>query len=322
MSQISENPFKYSDTNKRYHTYDYYLRHTFGKKCAKITLDAGFTCPNIDGSRGVGGCIYCSGGSRSQGCDGLLPLKEQYENQIRQVKGKWNVDSFIPYLQAYTNSYTSSENFKKITDEIASFEGAVMVDIATRADCLENEKIEILNTLSAKIPVTVELGLQSSDDKTAELINRCHTYAEFTDCFARIRKYAPRVKIAVHIIDGLPGESREKMLKTASDVSALKPDIVKIHLLHVIEGTTLGGMYKMGEYTPLEKDEYVSIVCDQLELFASETVIERVTGDGARDSLLAPLWSLKKVAVINDIDKELYRRSSYQGIKYVTDNKI
>lgn len=322
MSQISENPFKYSDTNKRYHTYDYYLRHTFGKKCAKITLDAGMTCPNIDGNRGVGGCIYCSGGSRSQGCDGLLPLKEQYENQIRQVKGKWDVDSFIPYLQAYTNSYTSPENFKKITDEIASFEGAVMVDIATRADCLENEKIEILDTLSGKIPVTVELGLQSSDDKTAELINRCHTYAEFTDCFARIRKYAPRVKIAVHIIDGLPGESREKMLKTASDVSALKPDIVKIHLLHVIEGTTLGGMYKMGEYTPLEKDEYVSIVCDQLELFASETVIERVTGDGARDSLLAPLWSLKKVAVINDIDKELYRRSSYQGIKYVTDNKI
>ena len=315
MSQISENPFKYSDTNKRYHTYDYYLRHTFGKKCAKITLDAGFTCPNIDGSRGVGGCIYCSGGSRSAVCDGLLPLKEQYENQISQVKGKWDVDSFIPYLQAYTNSYTSPENFKKITDEIASLEGAVMVDIATRADCLENEKIEILDTLSGEIPVTVELGLQSSDDKTAELINRCHTYAEFTDCFARIRKLAPRVKIAVHIINGLPGESREMMLKTASDVSALKPDIVKIHLLHVIEGTTLGGMYKMGEYTPLEKDEYVSIVCDQLELFSPETVIERVTGDGARDSLLAPLWSLKKVAVINDIDKEMYRRLSYQGIK-------
>lgn len=322
MSQSSENPFKYSDTNKRYHTYDYYLRHTFGKKCAKITLDAGMTCPNIDGNRGVGGCIYCSGGSRSQGCDGLLPLKEQYENQIKQVKCKWDVDSFIPYLQAYTNSYTSTDNFKKITQEIASFEGAVMIDIATRADCLENEKIEILNTLSAKIPVTVELGLQSSDDKTAELINRCHTYAEFTDCFARIRKYAPRVKIAVHIIDGLPGESREMMMKTAWDVATLKPDIVKIHLLHVIEGTALGGMYKMGEYTPLEKDEYVSIVCDQLELFAPETVIERVTGDGARDSLLAPLWSLKKVAVINDIDKEMYRRSSYQGIKYDLNNKI
>ena len=322
MSQVSENPFKYSDTNKRYHTYDYYLRHTFGKKCAKITLDAGMTCPNIDGSRGVGGCIYCSGGSRSAVCDGLLPLKEQYENQIIQVKGKWDVDSFIPYLQAYTNSYTSSDNFKKITDEIASFDGAVMVDIATRADCLENEKIEILDTLSRKIPVTVELGLQSSDDKTAERINRCHTYAEFTDCFARIRKHAPRVKIAVHIIDGLPGESREMMLKTASDVAALKPDIVKIHLLHVIEGTALGGIYKMGEYTPLEKDEYVSIVCDQLELFPPETVIERVTGDGARDSLLAPLWSLKKVAVINDIDKEMYRRNSYQGIKYGLNNKI
>ena len=315
ITQRNTNPFAYSDSNKRYYTYNYYLEQTFGGKCAKIPIDGGFTCPNIDGRCGVGGCIYCSGGSRSAVCDGLLPLKEQYENQIRQVKGKWDVDSFIPYLQAYTNSYTSPENFKKITDEIASFEGAVMVDIATRADCLENEKIEILDTLSGKIPVTVELGLQSSDDKTAELINRCHTYAEFTDCFARIRKLAPRVKIAVHIINGLPGESREMMLKTASDVSALKPDIVKIHLLHVIEGTTLGGMYKMGEYTPLEKDEYVSIVCDQLELFSPETVIERVTGDGARDSLLAPLWSLKKVAIINDIDKEMYRRLSYQGIK-------
>ena len=317
MSQISENPFKYSDTNKRYHTYDYYLRHTFGKKCAKITLDAGLTCPNIDGSRGVGGCIYCRGGSRSQGCDGLLPLKEQYENQIIQVKGKWDVDSFIPYLQAYTNSYTSYDNFEKLLLEISSLEGAVMIDIATRADCLENEKIALLNKISQSIPVTVELGLQSSNDETAELINRCHTYLEFTDCFARLRKYAPEVKIAVHIIDGLPRENKEMMLKTAKDVAALKPDIVKIHLLHVIEGTVLASMYKSGEYTPLTKEEYVDIVCDQLELFPAETVIERVTGDGARDSLLAPLWSLKKVSVINDIDKEMYKRSTYQGKKCV-----
>jgi len=315
MSQISENPFKYSDTNKRYHTYDYYLRHLFGKKCAKITLDAGFTCPNIDGSRGVGGCIYCSGGSRSKGCDGLASIREQYVSGIDKVRSKWDVDSFIPYLQAYTNSYTSTENFGKLLTEVASFDGAVMIDIATRADCLENEKIELLDKTSDKIPVTVELGLQSSDDRTAELINRCHTYAEFTDCFDRLRQLAPKVRIAVHIIDGLPGESREMMIKTACDVAALKPDIVKIHLLHVIEGTVLASMYKSGEYEPLTKEEYVSIVCDQLELLPEETVIERVTGDGARDSLLAPLWSLKKVAVINDIDKELFKRGTYQGIK-------
>lgn len=313
MSQISDNPFKYSDTNKRYYTYDYYLRQKFGFKCAKITLDGGFTCPNIDGTRGVGGCIYCSGGSRSRGCDALLPLSEQYESQKASVLKKWDVGGYIPYLQSYTNSYTSPENFEKILREIAELDGAVMINIATRADCLENEKIEILKKISKTIPVTVELGLQSSDDNTARIINRCHTYAEFIDCFGRLRKYAPNVKIAVHIIDGLPHESREHMLRTARDIAALHPDIVKIHLLHVMRDTPLAKMYTDGKYTPLSKEEYVDIVCDQLELLPPDTVIERLTGDGMRDSLLAPLWSLKKVSVINDIDKLMYARSSYQG---------
>ncbi|MBQ8392276.1 MAG: TIGR01212 family radical SAM protein [Clostridia bacterium] len=314
MSQVSENPFKYSDTNKRYHTYDYYLRSSFGEKCAKITLDAGFTCPNIDGSRGVGGCIYCSGGSRSRGCDGLTPLKEQYESQREQILKKWTVNKFIPYLQAYTNSYTSTENFEKILNEVASFDGAVMIDIATRADCLEDEKIKILKEVSEKIPITVELGLQSSDDKTAQLINRCHTYEEFTDCFSRLRLGAPKVKIAVHIINGLPGEGREQMIKTLRDVDKLHPDIVKIHLLHIIKDTPLAKMYEQGKYTPLDRDEYINTVCDQLELLSPDTVVERITGDGLRESLVAPLWSLKKTTVINDVDKEMYRRGSYQGI--------
>ena len=186
MSQVKSNPFEHSDSNKRYYTYDYFLRTQFSGKCAKITLDAGFTCPNIDGTRGVGGCIYCSGGSRSRYCDSLLPLKQQYADQIERVRRKWDVSKFIPYLQAYTNSHTDVDNFKKVVDEIASLPGAVMIDIATRADCLENEKIEILKEASEKIPVTLELGLQSSDDGTAELINRRHTYAEFCDCVERI----------------------------------------------------------------------------------------------------------------------------------------
>jgi len=315
MSQVSENPFKYSDTNKRYYTYDYYLRKEFFEKCAKITLDAGFTCPNIDGSRGTGGCIYCSGGSRSRGCDSLKPLYEQYTEQIEIIRRKWDVKKFIPYLQAYTNSYTSPGNFEKILNEISLFDGAVMINIATRADCLENEKLEILNRISERIPITVELGLQSSNDKTAEAINRCHTYSEFTDCFERLRRYAPSVRIAVHIINGLPNEKREDMIRTAADVSALHPDIIKIHLLHVIKDTPLAKMYENGEYVPLEKDEYVSIVCDQLEILPEDVVVERVTGDGIRDELVCPLWSLKKTSVINDIDKELFRRRAYQGIK-------
>ena len=316
MSQVSENPFKNSDTNKRYYTYDYYLRHTFSEKCAKITLDAGFTCPNIDGYRGVGGCIYCSGGSASRCCDGLLPLKEQYESQKAVILKKWAVKSFIPYLQAFTNSYTSPDNFERILTEVASFDGAVMINIATRADCLEDEKIEILNSVSKTIPVTVELGLQSSDDKTAELINRCHTYSEFTDCFSRLRQGAPNVKIAVHIINGLPGESREDMLYTARKVAELSPAAVKIHLLHVIRGTALEKEYSDGGFEAMTLEDYVAAVCDQLELLPTETVIERLTGDGAEDSLIAPLWSKKKLVVQNEIDKELLRRNSYQGITH------
>lgn len=317
MSQVSENPFKNSDTNKRYYTYDYYLRRIFGEKCAKITLDAGFTCPNIDGTKGRGGCIYCSGGSRATTLDMTKSLIEQYESQKSLVLSKWkSITKFIPYLQAFTNTHTSPDKLREILNTVSAFDGAVMVDIATRADCLEDEKIKIINELSSKIPVTVELGLQSSNDNTAKVINRCHTYSEFVDAFQRLRSGAPRVKIAVHIINGLPSETYGEMMKTAHDVSLLAPDIVKIHLLHIIEGTPLAKLYKNGEYTPLTMDEYVKITCDQLEILPPDTVVERVTGDGERSTLLAPLWSLKKTVVINEIDKELYRRNSYQGAKF------
>lgn len=322
MSQVTSNPFKFTDTNKRYHTYDYHLRHTFGGKCAKITLDAGLSCPNIDGTCGTGGCIYCSGGSASRTVDSLLPLDAQYRAQIDGASEKWKgLVGFIPYLQAYSNTHTSPDNLRKILDTVASFEGAVALDIATRADCLENEKIDILREFSEKMPLTLELGLQSSDDETARIINRGHTFEVFEDAFKRVRERAPRVKIAVHIINGLPDEDHKKMMQTAHTLALLKPDVIKIHLLHIIDGTPLASLYKDGLYTPLSIEEYVKIVCDQLEILPSECVIERVTGDGQRDTLLAPLWSLKKTVVINEIDKELFRRDSYQG-RYYNENQL
>lgn len=316
MSQVDKNPFKHTDSNKRYYTYDYFLKKTFGKKCAKVTLDLGFTCPNIDGRCGYGGCIYCLGGSSSRNTDGLTSPSEQYKRGIEMIRKKWDTDSFIPYLQSYSNSYTDADNFKKILDHVSEFEGAVMINIATRADCLENEKIEILRSLSKKIPVTVELGLQTSNDSVAELINRGHDFDTFRDCFYRLRRYAPQVKIAIHIINGLPAESRENMKNTAISVANLHPDIVKIHLLHVLKGTKLAKMYEDGKYTPMDREEYISTVCDQLELLPPDVVIERLTGDGDRKYLLAPMYSLKKVTIINDIDKELFKRDSYQGKRY------
>lgn len=313
MSQAQNNPFEYSDTNKRYHTYDYYLRKRFFEKCAKIPLDCGFTCPNIDGTCGVGGCIYCSGGSGARLASGLLPLEEQYRIGVEKMGSKWKVKKLIPYLQAYTNTHTSPDILEKILWEVSKFEGCVMIDIATRADCLDDDIVEVLDRVSKAVPITVELGLQTANDETAKLINRCHNFDTFVEGFNRLRCGAPNVKIGVHIINGLPKESLQDMKNTARCVANLHPDLVKIHLLHILDGTVLGQMYLRGEYTPMEREDYIQIVCDQLELLPPDIVVERVTGDGVASELLAPEWSRKKVTVINDIDKELFRRNSWQG---------
>ena len=316
VTQAEKNPFPYSDDNKRYYTYNYYLKREFGKKCAKIPLDAGFTCPNIDGRVGYGGCIYCSGGSFAKLVSSPLPIGVQYEQGIEKISKKWDTDKLIPYLQAYSNTYTTPENLQALLEEVASLRNAVMVDIATRADCLDNEIVSVLDKMSEKIPITVELGLQSSNDETAKIINRGHDFDTFVRGFKLLREKAPRVKIGIHIINGLPTEGAAEMINTVKDVAALHPDLVKIHLLHVIRGTVLGKMYSEGKYVPMDRDEYIKIVCDQIELLPPDVVIERVTGDGIESELLAPEWSRKKVTVINDLDKELYRRDTYQGKKY------
>ncbi|MBO5313162.1 MAG: TIGR01212 family radical SAM protein [Clostridia bacterium] len=321
MSQVDKNPFEFSDTNKRYFTYDYYLKRTFGGKCGKITLDAGFTCPNIDGTCGVGGCIYCSGGSGARLADSILPIEEQYRIGAEKIRNKWQVKGLIPYLQAYTNTHTSPRKLEELLNRARGLEDAVMIAVATRADCLDEGIVDVLDRVSREIPLTVELGLQTSSDITAERINRCHTYREFEAGFYRLRHGAPNVKIGIHIINGLPGENEEMMKNTALCVADLHPDLVKIHLLHILDGTPLAGMYRAGEYTPMEREDYIRTVCDQLELLPPDTVVERVTGDGLASELLAPMWSKKKVTVINDIDKELVRRNSYQGIYYKRRNK-
>ena len=243
----------------------------------------------------------------------MLSLEEQYRQGYEKIRGKWQVEKLIPYLQAYTNTYTSPDNLEKILNRVAEFEKAVMIDIATRADCLEDEIIKVIDKVSRKIPVTVELGLQTSKDETAALINRGHDFATFKDGYNRLRQGAPCVKIGIHIINGLPTENTEDMKNTLTCVADLHPDLVKIHLLHVLKGTPLGEMYEKGQYTPMEREEYINLVCDQLELLPGDIVVERVTGDGISSQLLAPVWSQKKVTVINDIDKELFRRGSYQG---------
>lgn len=319
VTQRNTNPFKNSDTNKRYYTYDYYLRKTFGGKCAKIVLDAGFTCPNIDGRCGYGGCIYCSGrGSGDFAPPPSLSLTEQYNETRKKLGAKWKTDKFIPYFQAHTNTYAPLDVLKEKYEEAIGLDGAVALNIATRADCLPGDVVAYLSELAVRIPLTVELGLQTSFDSTARLINRGHTYDEFERGYYSLRQANKSINICIHLIFGLPGEDKTMVLETVKRVAELHPDIVKIHLLHVIRGTRLAEMYEAGEYTTLEKSEYVALVCDALELLPPDIVIERLTGDGLGDNLLAPEWSRKKVSVINDIDKLLYERNTFQGAKFKT----
>ncbi len=315
QTQRTQNPFKYTDSNKRYHTYDYYLRKAFGQKCAKIPIDIGLTCPNIDGRCGVGGCIYCSDrGSGDFAESATLSVSEQYDRTRDKLSSKWSTEHCIPYFQAHTNTYAPLDFLRPKFEEAAALDGAVALNIATRADCLEDDLLEYLAALSERIPLTVELGLQSAHDSTAELINRGHTFEQFVEGYTRLRRAAHKISICIHIIFGLPNETHQMMMETVRAVAELHPEHVKLHLLHVIEGTKMAELYTSGEYTPMEKDEYVSTVADAIELLPADIVIDRVTGDGTPDSLLAPEWSRKKVSVINDIDKLLYERGTYQGI--------
>lgn len=313
-TQRTDNPYRFSDTNKRYYTYEYDLRQRFGGKCAKIPIDAGMTCPNMDGRCGVGGCIYCSArGSGDFAESPLLSVREQFERVRQKLSSKWSTERCIPYFQARTNTYAPLERLKELYEEALRQEGVVGLNIATRADCLGEGVPEYLAELAQRTALTVELGLQTSNDETARRINRGHSFADFCEGYKRLRAASPKIGICIHVIFGLPNENRDMMLQTIRQVAKLHPDQVKIHLLHVLKNTALAEEYQQGRYVPLEKEEYVSLVADALELLPEDIVIARLTGDGMAEELLAPEWSRKKVSVINDIDKLLYARNSWQG---------
>lgn len=313
-TQVTKNPYKNSDTNKRYYTYDYYLRKTFGGKCMKIPIDAGFTCPNIDGKCSTGGCIYCSPrGSGDFAAAASIPSDEQFEIVKSQLSSKWKTDKYIPYFQAHTNTYAPTAIIRDKIEPVMKKDGVVGLNIATRADCLEDETVEYLRELAERTTLTVELGLQSAHDATADLINRGHTYADFVAGYEKLRLASEKINICIHVIFGLPGEDREMMLETVKQIAKLAPDQVKIHLLHVIRGTRLAHIYERGEYTPMTMEDYVDTVAEALTYLPPDTVIGRLTGDGMQSELLAPEWSRKKTVVINNIDKKMFSDNLVQG---------
>lgn len=306
-----ERPAWFAPQN-RYYASSRFLRERFGGKVWRVTVDAGFTCPNVDGSVALGGCVYCD--NRSFSPNRRLPhigVRAQVERGVRILEKYYKADRFLVYFQAATNTYAPVEKLRRLYDEALEHPQIVGLVVGTRPDCLPAEVIELFQEYAQSRFVSVEVGLQSIHDRSLVWMNRGHTAANFVDA---IQRCAGRgFEVASHVILGLPGESRADMLATADALAALPVDAVKIHNLHVVRDTPLEGMYRSGAVRMLERAEYVGLVCDFLERLPPTMVIQRVSGDAPPEFLIAPQWCLEKQALLHAVQEELKRRDSWQG---------
>ena len=300
--------FKYTLDNKRYYTLNYYNKMKYNSKVFKVSLNAGFGCPNKKNGKG---CIYCYDGSgENRGMD----LIEQF-NKVKDIVGiKWPNSKYIGYFQADTNTYAPLDILKESYEKILSLPNVIGLNIATRCDALPNDVLDYLEELNKKTNLTIELGLQTIHESTSKLINRGHTLKQFEEAVKNLRRR--NIDVVVHIINGLPYETKEMMLQTVKYLSNLDIQGIKIHMLFIIKGTQLEELYNKEHFHILTREEYVDIVCDELELLREDIVINRITGDPDKEKVIEPTWLIKKFGVLNEIDKEMERRNTYQGIKY------
>ena len=307
--------FKYTLDNKRYHTLNYHYKNKFGIKVFKLSLNGGFTCPNLDGTKGYGGCIYCSKtGSGEFGGNILDSLTKQVED-MKKIVNKKNIPcKYIGYFQARTNTYAPVNILKKKYEEVLSCKDIIGLNIATRCDAITDECLEYLKELNKKTYLTIELGLQTIHEKTSNIINRCHTLNEFEEMVKKLRNN--HIDIVVHIINGLPYETKEMMLETVKYLNTLDIQGIKIHMLHIIKDTEMAKLYQKEHFHILSKEEYIDIVIKQLELLNPKIIINRITSDPDKENLIEPIWLCEKCQLLNDIDKEMKKRNTYQGIKY------
>ena len=306
--------FKYTLDNKRYHTLNYFYKNKFGIKVFKVSLNGGFSCPNLDGRIGYGGCIYCSkSGSGEFGGDKEDSLEEQFLKMKEVVNKKHIPCKYIGYFQARTNTYASLDVLKEKYECILKQDDVIGLNIATRCDAISDDCLDYLEELSKRTFLTIELGLQTIHEKTSVLINRCHSLKQFEDMVVKLRKR--NINVCVHIINGLPYETEEMMLDTVRYLNKLDIQGIKIHMLYIIKDTVIDTMYKKERFKILSKEEYIDIVIKQLELLRPEIVINRITSDPDKGTLVEPRWLVDKCQLLNDIDKEMKRRNTYQGIK-------
>lgn len=315
-----KNYMPYTEGEKRYHTLSYDLNHRFGGRVWKAAVDAGFTCPNRDGTKGRNGCSFCAGGSGDFTPASLLTPAEQIRMEQQRIWHKWPEAQVIAYFQAYSNTYAPLEKLRSVFEPVVGLPGVCGISIGTRPDCLPVDILDYLQELSHRIDLTVELGLQTVHDQTAECFGRGDGMKTFVNSFEQLKHRG--IRTCVHFINGLPGEDADAMVESAKQIGLLQPDGVKIHALQVLEGTSLAEQWKRGEIQLLSKEAYIDIVCRQLEQLPPETVIERLTGDGDKRFLLAPNWRCGKITVLAGIDKILKERNSWQGKEYFENHQL
>ena len=312
--------FKYTLDNKRYHTLNYHVKTKYNCKVVKVSINAGFSCPNIDGRVGYGGCIYCSkSGSGEFGGNVTKPLPEQFNDIKNKISKKWPNRKYIAYFQAHTNTYAPVSVLKEKYESVLKLKDVIGIAIATRCDAISDECLDYLTDLNKKTNLTIELGLQTIHPKTSKLINRCHDLKQFESMYYKLKER--NIEVVVHIINGLPYENKKMMLETAKYLNKLKVDGIKIHMLNITKNTALEKLYEKEKFHILTKEEYIDITICQLELLNPKIVIHRITSDPDPEQLIAPSWLLKKFCLLNDIDKEMKKRDTYQGISLKnTDN--
>ena len=297
---------------KRYHSLNYFLRNKFGEKIYKISLDGGFTCPNRDGKVSKGGCTFCSArGSGDFAGSRILSITEQFEDRKKMMEKKWKDGKYIAYFQAYTNTYAPVEELTRKYEEALAQENVIALSIATRPDCLDEDVLDYLEELNKKIYLWVELGLQTVNDETGRKFNRGYDLEVFDKSLKELQKRG--IEVVVHTIFGLPGETKEDMLKTIDYVAHSGAQGIKFHLLHLMTGTKMVEQYESGELQLLSKEDYIDLICKGIAMIPEEMVVHRLTGDAPRQSLIGPMWSLKKWEVLNDIDKALVDNDIWQG---------
>ncbi|WP_227936532.1 TIGR01212 family radical SAM protein [Alkalihalobacillus deserti] len=301
---------------KRYYSWNHYLKNHFGEKVFKVPLDAGFDCPNRDGNVAHGGCTFCSErGSGDFAGDRRDDLVTQFNTIKERMHKKWKTGKYIGYFQAYSNTYAPVETLREYFEVILQQEGVVGLSIATRPDCLPDDVIDYLAELNKRTFLWVELGLQTVHERTALLINRAHDYQCYKEGVEKLRKHG--INVCAHIINGLPLEDHKMMMETTQEVVKLDVQGIKIHLLHLLKKTPMVKQFEKGLVELMSQETYISLVVDQLEVLPPEMVIHRLTGDGPADIMIGPMWSMNKWSVLNGIESELLRRDSWQGKFYI-----